>query len=59
MNTADRGMPLGCTKNDIINIALIALCEEKAMAHAHESSLLALSWLIESKQKRMANLTKM
>jgi hypothetical protein len=32
MNTADQGMPLGCTKNGIINIAL---CEE-AMAHAHE-----------------------
>ena len=29
------------------------------MARAHESSLLALSQVIESKQKRMANLTKM
>jgi hypothetical protein len=56
LNTTDRGMPLGCTKKDIVNIAL---CEDKAMARAHESSLLALSQVIESKQKRMANLTKM
>ena len=56
MNTVDWGVPLGCTKKDIINIAI---CEDKANARAPESSLLALSQVIESKQKRMVNLTKM
>ena len=56
LNTADRGIPLGITKKDVINIAQL---EDRADARAHESSLLALSQVIESKQKRMVNLTKM
>jgi hypothetical protein len=56
LNSTDRGIPFGCTKKDIVNIALV---EDKAEARAHESSLLAFAKVIESKQKRMANLTKM
>ena len=55
LNTADRGIPLGCTKKDVLNVAQ---CEDRAAARANESSLLALAQVIESKQKRMANLTK-
>jgi hypothetical protein len=56
LNTADHGIPLGCTKKDVLNVAQ---CEDRASARAYESSLLALAQVIESKQKRMANLTKM
>jgi hypothetical protein len=54
-NSTDCGIPFGCTKKDIVNIALV---EDKAEARAHESSLLALAQVMESKQKRVANLTK-
>ncbi len=55
--TSDCGIPLGCTNNkDILNVAQV---EDRATSRAYESSLLALSQVIESKQKRMANLTKM
>jgi hypothetical protein len=37
----------------------IAQWEDKADAHAHESSLLALSQVIELKQKTLANMMKM
>ncbi len=47
---------MGCTKKDILNVAQ---CEDRATAQAYESSLLALAQVIESKQKRMANLRKM
>ncbi len=53
---ADRGIPLGITKKDVINIVQL---EDRADARAHESSLLALSQVIESKQKTLANMTKM
>ena len=56
MNTAYHGHPLGCTKKDVLNVAR---CEGRLNAWAYESSLLALAQVIESKQKRMANLTKM
>ncbi len=56
LNAPDRGIPLGVTKKDLINIAQL---EDRADARAHESSLLALSQVIESKQKTLANMTKM
>ena len=56
MNTTDCGIPLGCTTKDILNVAQV---EDRATAHANESSLLALSQVVESKQKKKANLTKM
>jgi hypothetical protein len=55
LNTADCGIPLGCTKKDVLNVAQ---CEKKATAQAYERSLLAEAQVIESMQKRMANLTK-
>ncbi len=56
LNTADRGIPLGITKKDAINIVQV---EERADAHAHERSLHVLSQVIESKQKMLSNMTKM
>jgi hypothetical protein len=56
MNTGDRGVPLGACKKDMV---IIAQAENRADQRSHECGMLALSQVIESKQKRVASLTKL
>jgi hypothetical protein len=56
MNSIDRGVPLGACKKDMV---IIAQAESWADQHSHECGMLALSQVIESKQKRVASLTKL
>ena len=57
MNGVERGVPLGgATKKDLV---IIAQAESRADQRSHECNVLALTQLIESKQKRVASFTKL
>ena len=56
LNSVDRGVPLGACKKDMV---IIAQAENRAEQRSHECGMLALSQVIESKQKRVAALTKL
>jgi hypothetical protein len=56
MNSLDHGAALGASKKDMV---IIAQAENRADQRSHECGMLALSQVIESKQKRVAALTKL
>ena len=56
MNSVERGVPLGATKKDLV---VIAQAESRADQRSHECNMLALTQVIESKQKRVASFTKL
>ncbi len=49
-------MPVGASKKDFVQIAQ---AESRADQHSHECKVLALTQVIESKQKRVSALTKL
>ncbi len=54
VNGVKHGVPLGATKKDLV---IIAQAESQADQHSHECNVLALTQLIESKQKQVASFT--
>jgi hypothetical protein len=53
MNSMSRGIPLGASKKDLV---IIAQAENRANQRSHECNILALTQVIESKQKRVVSL---
>jgi hypothetical protein len=56
MNGVEHGVPLGASKKDLV---IIAQAESRADQRSHECNVLALTQLIESKQKWVASFTKL
>ena len=56
LNSVDRGVPVGASKKDFVQIAQ---AESRADQRTHECNVLALTQVVESKQKRVGALTKL